>query len=46
MKEVIIMMMIITIIIMDPHKMNFYLLASEHRIMFFDTTVHTKDSKS
>jgi len=40
-KEVIIMM-IITIIIMDPHKMNFYLLASEHS----DTTVYMKGSKS
>jgi len=29
-----------------PYKMNFYLLASEHRNIFCDTTVHTKGSKT
>ena len=45
MKEVI-TMMIITIIIMDPYKKHFYILASEHRNIFCDTTVHTKGSKT
>ena len=37
MKEVITMMPIITIIIMDPYMIHFYLLASEHRNLLCDS---------